>query len=240
METLLPTRKCKYLAFLDKFLILNCFVEVNNSFVPLNHVIIRLRYSGYSENTINIASCGLQEGSFGLVVGSNSASNDRIDFAGIGEDVISFKPNEDNKTTAEEARIKGSGTSFAASHVTGFIAALLDKEQTQDKDYTRKEDLLTLLKDKFVIDMKLYGDGKDNATGEGFLTYLDETEFMTQQLSENFRQQTDAIQTMTQIMTQTMLQRYSDNFRRQAEVLQKWLKWISLMASSTRLTTLDW
>jgi hypothetical protein len=59
--------------------------------------------------------------------------------------------------------MKGSGTSFAASHVTGFIAALLDKYQPEDKNYDnefvcgqtekpRKEELVERLKTK-VLDI---------------------------------------------------------------------------------------
>ena len=65
--------------------------------------------------------------------------------------------------------MKGSGTSFAASHVTGFIAALLDKYQPEDKNYDnefvcgqtekpRKEELVETLKTK-VLDIF----SKDNA-----------------------------------------------------------------------------
>ena len=143
-----------------------------------------LRYSGYSHNTISVASCGRREGEISLVVGSSSASNDRINFAGMGENVISFKS---NGGASNEERTMGSGTSFAASHVTGFIAALMDKKKekkNEEKSFYEElnetetgigmESLVQLLK-QHVIDVE--EEGKDNATGDGFLTYLSRTEF---------------------------------------------------------------
>ena len=151
-------------------------------------------YPAYSDETISIASCGLDKDSPGnLVPGSNSTSNVKVNFAGIGEDVVSFKP--------DEKWMKGSGTSFAASHVTGFIAALLDKEQTgygkmnYNNEFvengTNIKELVKFLETEFVIDINFVGTdnatgegfdnstgkGFDNATGEGFLTYLKKEEF---------------------------------------------------------------
>ena len=239
-------------------------------------------YPASSGNTISIASVGVDSKSQPnpeLDVSSFSPSNDKINFCGIGEDVISFND--------QGGLMKGSGTSFAAAHVTGLVAALLDKKQKKNYYYTldslleneqsgedahykalgthykvldaqyksldahyksldahykssdaqykssdaqdkvleahykaleahykaldalleeqtsgetdcynglnflsrnaecnknrrRMKELLNFLKDNFVIDVvssEGNNKGKDNSTGEGFLTYLSETEF---------------------------------------------------------------
>ena len=80
-------------------------------------------YPAFSEHTISVNSVGINRESVLaplLTLDEKATYNDRIDYAAIGKDITSFQPND-------SGFCKGSGTSFAAPHVTGFIAALLSK-----------------------------------------------------------------------------------------------------------------
>jgi subtilisin family serine protease len=114
-------------------------------------------YPAYYEECVSIAAVSKKEG-FPVAVFSNS--NAQVDYAGIGVDVVSFKPGGGFQTM--------SGTSMASPHACGLMACLLQKHQG-------KADLRTILDESHVIDIAT--EGVDKATGTGFLTYLDEGEF---------------------------------------------------------------
>ena len=145
---------------------------------------------------MSITSIG-KGGAYGLRNTENFVSNPSIDFAGIGEGVLSYKP--DNR------KMEGSGTSFAAAHVTGFIAALLGKKKEEDeginnatpnkginsvtprkgieavtnwkgKEKKSVNDFKELLTNNFAIDIQTNLGGK-TAVGNGFLTFLEKEEF---------------------------------------------------------------
>ena len=59
----------------------------------------------------------------------------------------------------------------AAPHVTGLIAALMSNGSYQNNTKKLRKDLAS----KYAIDIG--AEGKDNATGLGFLTFLSKTEF---------------------------------------------------------------
>jgi len=69
------------------------------------------------------------------------------------------------------------GTSMACPHVTGFIAALLTKKlgKSYCNEVKGDESLRKLLNANFVRDIGTKG--RDNATGLGFISYLDKEEF---------------------------------------------------------------
>lgn len=94
-------------------------------------------------------------------------TNDKVDYCGIGVDVVSFRPDG----TFQEM----SGTSMATPHVCGFITALMTKGGAYSDIIKDDKSCRALLNDKFVIDVA--AEGKDNATGLGFLTYLTKDEF---------------------------------------------------------------
>mgnify|MGYP000490871509 CR=1 FL=1 len=96
----------------------------------------------------------------GLPVAVFSNSNKLIDCAGIGVDVVSFKPGGDNQIM--------SGTSMACPHVCGLIACLLSSPSNTSQNIRQ-------VLDDLAIDIDAVG--FDNATGVGFVTYLEEEEF---------------------------------------------------------------
>jgi subtilisin family serine protease len=120
--------------------------------------------------TISVAAVAKTNG---LPVAYFSESNPEVDFAAIGVDVVSLKPGGGYQTMQ--------GTSMAAPHVTGLIAALLTNKE---KKYTHKS-LRKLLSMKYAIDIGTKG--TDTSTGVGFLTYLSSRDELTQMLNASSR-----------------------------------------------------
>lgn len=117
-------------------------------------------YPAFYEECISVAAVSKQDG---LPVAVFSNSNSQVDYAGIGVDVISFKPGNGYQSM--------SGTSMASPHVCGLICCLMtDGRIKNDNNAVRK-----VLDQSHAVDINVVG--IDNATGVGFLTYLDENEF---------------------------------------------------------------
>ena len=112
---------------------------------------------------ISIAAVGK---SGGLPVAGFSNTNSQVDYAGIGVDVVSFKP------FPAGGRHTMSGTSMACPHVCGLITALLSTPDDQTKVNT---DGIRKRLNEYALDIGV--PGPDNATGLGFLTYLSKDEF---------------------------------------------------------------
>jgi subtilisin family serine protease len=91
-----------------------------------------------------------------LPVAYFSESNPEVDYAAIGVDVVSFKPGGGYQSMQ--------GTSMAAPHVTGLVAALLSNGKTHTNKSLRK------LLNKYAIDIG--AKGPDTSTGVGFVTFL--------------------------------------------------------------------
>ena len=81
---------------------------------------------------------------------SFSSSNERVDYAGIGVNVLSFLP--DRRTGAL------SGTSMASPHVCGLIAALMTKGGAYEDIIKDDASCRALLNEKFAIDIGSEGD----------------------------------------------------------------------------------
>ena len=103
----------------------------------------------------------------GLPVAVFSNSNAQVDYAGIGVDVVSLKPGGGYQTM--------SGTSMACPHVCGLIAAILSNGRIVNKGAATDRIVREALNDAYVVDIGV--EGRDNATGLGFLTALDESGF---------------------------------------------------------------
>lgn len=96
-----------------------------------------------------------------------SNSNPKVDYGGIGTKVVSLKPGGGFQEMA--------GTSMAAPHVTGFIAALLTStDGAVVSPCPSDEELRKMLTDKYAIDVGVQG--PDVSTGIGFLSYLSKDE----------------------------------------------------------------
>ena len=96
---------------------------------------------------------------------SFSESNPQVDYAGIGVDVISFKPGGGVQSM--------SGTSMASPHVCGFIAAILSGPDFKGKPVSDAQ-LRRILSRKYAIDIGV--EGRDNSTGVGLVTKLSKPE----------------------------------------------------------------
>jgi len=118
-----------------------------------------LSYPAAYEECISIAAVSKKKG-FPVAVFSNS--NAQVDYSGIGVDVVSFKPGGGFQEM--------SGTSMASPHVAGLCACLMTDGRIQGNDALRK-----ILDESHAIDIAT--EGRDNATGIGFLSYLDEAAF---------------------------------------------------------------
>lgn len=103
----------------------------------------------------------------GLPVAVFSNSNAEVDYAGIGVDVVSMQPGGTWQTM--------SGTSMACPHVCGLIAAILSNGRIVNKGKQTDKILRDALNSTYVVDIDQKG--RDNNTGLGFLTALDETNF---------------------------------------------------------------
>lgn len=94
-------------------------------------------------------------------------TNSEVDYCGIGVDVVSFRP--DGKYQ------QMSGTSMATPHVCGLITALMTKGGKYADDITNDKSCRAFLNKNCLIDVGV--EGRDDATGLGFLTYLSKDEF---------------------------------------------------------------
>ena len=130
-------------------------------------------------------SVGINRGSTTqrLSVDEKAVFNDRIDYAAIGKDILSYQPNDSGLH-------QGSGTSFAAPHVTGLIAALLDKDGDNYKvfeetdDSTKLQKVHEMLQDKCTPrSTSFVSENEKSAIGKGFLTYIKQF-FLAQALNK--------------------------------------------------------
>lgn len=121
-----------------------------------NSLTNEISYPAAYEKCISIAAVQKRNG-FPVAVFSNS--NSEVDYAGIGVDVVSFKPGGGYQEM--------SGTSMACPHACGLMACLMQK-------YGAKG-IRNKLTQAHAIDIGV--EGIDNATGVGLLTYLSGDEF---------------------------------------------------------------
>lgn len=117
-------------------------------------------YPASYEECISIAAVSKKKG-FPVAVFSNS--NAFVDYAGIGVDVVSFKPGGGFQEM--------SGTSMASPHVAGLIACLM----TNGRITGGRSALKKILDECHAIDIAT--EGVDNESGVGFLSYLTEDAF---------------------------------------------------------------
>lgn len=94
-------------------------------------------------------------------------TNSKVDYCGIGVDVVSFRP--DGKYH------QMSGTSMATPHVCGLITALMTKGGKHANSIVDDATCRDFLDKNCLIDVGT--EGRDFATGLGFLTYLTKDEF---------------------------------------------------------------
>lgn len=97
-----------------------------------------------------------------LPVAYFSESNPEVDFAAIGVDVTSLKPGGGYQSMQ--------GTSMAAPHVAGLIAALLSNDGSRHKPAALKK----ILSSRYAVDIG--AEGRDSSTGVGFVTFLSKEE----------------------------------------------------------------
>ena len=170
-------------------------------------------FPGLWPECLNIAAVKKEDN---LPVAEFSNTNPEVDYAGIGVDVVSFKPGGGTQKMSGKSSscmhgcytfvfcsplwrfqlnrttillpfhlimcthlLFSTGTSMACPHVCGLVAALLTKKDDKGISYCDliKDDrsLRRLLKKRFLIDVG--AKGPDNATGLGFLSYLNKEEF---------------------------------------------------------------
>mmetsp|Transcript_5799 Transcript_5799/g.10462 ORF Transcript_5799/g.10462 Transcript_5799/m.10462 type:complete len:377 (+) Transcript_5799:73-1203(+) len=120
-------------------------------------------YPAMRPEVVSIAAVGKF---IGLPTAWFSNSNAQVDYAGIGEDVHSFKP--------DGGLQQMSGTSMATPHVCGLVAALMTKGGKYSDVINDDASLREVLNEKYVRDIG--AKGPDNESGLGFLTFLDESE----------------------------------------------------------------
>lgn len=94
-------------------------------------------------------------------------TNAEVDYCGIGVNVVSFRP--DGKYH------QMSGTSMATPHVCGLICALMTKGGKYTDLIKNDRTCRAFLNERCAIDVGV--EGRDNATGLGFVTYLTKDEF---------------------------------------------------------------
>lgn len=140
-----------------KGVILVCAAGNEGDNSPLTN---EISYPASYDECLSIAAVSKKDG-FPVAFFSNS--NAQVDYAGIGVDVVSFKPGGGCQ--------KMSGTSMACPHVCGLLACLLQKHGLETSD----NELRLILNREYAIDIGK--EGVDNETGVGFLSYLDESAF---------------------------------------------------------------
>eukprot|EP00554_Chaetoceros_debilis_P012477 CAMPEP_0194121864 /NCGR_PEP_ID=MMETSP0150-20130528/48711_1 /TAXON_ID=122233 /ORGANISM="Chaetoceros debilis, Strain MM31A-1" /LENGTH=347 /DNA_ID=CAMNT_0038814499 /DNA_START=140 /DNA_END=1180 /DNA_ORIENTATION=+ len=94
------------------------------------------------ESAISVGAISKQDN---LPTASFSNTNDQVDYAGVGVNVISYSP--------KGSFVGKNGTSMASPHVCGFIAALMTKGGMYEDSITGDASLRALLNDKFCIDI---------------------------------------------------------------------------------------
>jgi len=123
-----------------------------------------ISYPAYYPECMSIAAVSKRKG---LPVAVFSNSNVQVDYAGIGVQVLSLKPGGGTQFM--------SGTSMACPHVCGFIAAIMSNGRIVNKGPNTDKQLRTLLNETYVVDIAT--EGRDKATGLGFVTALDKGQF---------------------------------------------------------------
>lgn len=152
-----PTIKSAVEYAASKGVILVCAAGNEGDNNPLTN---ELSYPAAYKECISIAAVSKKKG-FPVAVFSNS--NAQVDYSGIGVDVLSFKPGGGFQEM--------SGTSMASPHVAGLIACLMTDGRIQGGNNALRK----ILTEAHAIDIAT--EGRDNATGVGFLSYLDEAAF---------------------------------------------------------------
>jgi len=124
-------------------------------------------YPARWKETISVAAVkkgGTPVASFSGIVGIGPGF--RVNIAGIGENVVSLKPGGGYQTM--------SGTSMAAPHITGLIAALMTDGGPNQKELAKQ--VRSDLSSKCAIDVNVKG--KEGSSRKiGFATFLPKTDF---------------------------------------------------------------